>query len=131
MDEKVLIGRFAESFVKNYFLSRGFSLISQNYLIPNIGEIDLILESKNGLTYFIEVRFRSMQIYDQDFEIDRFFSNFKKYKFIRACNFYKFKFSISKDKSVLLIALVTNKVDSSNNFKCCFYDLDSGSLFNI
>ena len=131
MDDKVLIGRLAESFVKNYFLSRGFSLISQNYLIPNIGEIDLILESKNGLTYFIEVRFRSMQVHDQDFEIDRFFSNFKKYKFIRVCNLFRFKFSISKDKSVLLVALVTNKLDSPNNFKCSFYHLESGSLLNI
>lgn len=49
------LGEFGESFARNLFLKKGYKLISQNWRCKS-GEIDLIMESPEGLIIFLEVK---------------------------------------------------------------------------
>lgn len=52
------IGNGAEDFVSNYMQSLGYKILTTNFGIPDIGEIDIIARYKETV-YFVEVKARS------------------------------------------------------------------------
>lgn len=56
MNSKKSIGNFGESYVSNYLMKHGFSIIQKNYR-QFYGEIDIIARKKN-LYVFVEVKTR-------------------------------------------------------------------------
>jgi len=51
------VGKTAEDFAKEYFIKMGYKILTQNFR-SRYGEIDLIVQKKQGIT-FVEVKFRS------------------------------------------------------------------------
>ena len=51
-------GDAGELAVARYLLSHGFTLLAHQYLVPRLGEIDLVMK-KGACLYFIEVKSRS------------------------------------------------------------------------
>lgn len=62
-----LIGRRAERLAAKHLLSRGLKLTAENYSCK-FGEIDLIMEEGASQLIFIEVRYRSKDLYGSPVE---------------------------------------------------------------
>jgi len=52
------LGNGAESYVANYMNALGYQILTMNYTVPRIGEIDIIARHKENI-YFVEVKARS------------------------------------------------------------------------
>ncbi|MHB1483873.1 MAG: YraN family protein [Saccharofermentanales bacterium] len=52
------IGDGAEEFVADYMRKIGYEILTTNFIMPNIGEIDIIARHRQTL-YFVEVKARS------------------------------------------------------------------------
>ncbi|TXI32128.1 MAG: hypothetical protein E6Q58_04380 [Niabella sp.] len=124
---KKSIGVSAENAVSKYFQSKGFKIISQNYNVPRIGELDLVCKDLDLLVYFIEVRYRS-RIY-KDSEVDQLdlesiFSNFKRSKFIKISRLFAFDHNINFEKAKKLLVIVTTFVSCMVISKV--FDIETG-----
>lgn len=53
------IGDGAEAFVADYMSKIGYEILTTNFTMPNIGEIDIIARHRQTL-YFVEVKARSV-----------------------------------------------------------------------
>ena len=52
-------GKRSEDYVANYLVSRGAKILARNYLVPRVGEIDIICSYK-GKVLVIEVKSRDV-----------------------------------------------------------------------
>lgn len=52
------LGNGAEDHVAHYMSALGYSILSTNYSVPKIGEIDIVAKFKDSI-YFVEVKARS------------------------------------------------------------------------
>jgi len=52
------LGRHAEKAAAGYFIRQGYQVIAENYLVPRLGELDLVLYKNEKLT-IVEVKARS------------------------------------------------------------------------
>lgn len=58
VSEKRKSGNLAENYVANYFEKLGYKIVSRNYSVPFVGEVDIIAKHGQNI-YFIEVKARS------------------------------------------------------------------------
>jgi putative endonuclease len=58
MKNTIAVGHMAEQAAADYFTRRGYRVLDRNYLVPRLGELDLVLLRQTKLTV-VEVKARS------------------------------------------------------------------------
>ncbi len=75
------VGRWAEDLVLRVFLKSGYHFLWRNYLVPSLGELDLVF-SKNQSIHIVEVKSRKSD--DLEFGGATAINGHKRYKLRRA-----------------------------------------------
>jgi putative endonuclease len=57
LSDTQVLGRKAEQAAADYFVQQGFQILASNYLVPRLGELDLVLRRQDRVT-FVEVKAR-------------------------------------------------------------------------
>lgn len=79
-------GDTGERFAEEFLLKRGYKLLDRNYRIKNIGEIDLVAEKNNRLTFF-EVKTRNAH-HAATFPIELSINEKKRRNLKKICQLY-------------------------------------------
>jgi Holliday junction resolvase-like predicted endonuclease len=56
MERKLSLGSVGEAIAKRYLENLGYRSLYRNYLIPGLGEIDLVMRSPEGVLVCVEVK---------------------------------------------------------------------------
>lgn len=106
-------GDIGEREAERFLVSGGYRILDRNYRIKNLGEIDLVGEKDNRLTFF-EVKTRDIK-HEETFPIETSI-NFKKRKNMkRICQLYLNDRKYDHNKEWQADAVFV-KVDFENNF---------------
>lgn len=98
------IGQIGEEIVANYLKSRGFLIISRNFEVERIGEIDIIA-LKDGTLHFVEVKTSlDVNIGDERHSLKHFDKN-KKERIKTVMQRYCFRNNISIPRCVDIAAV--------------------------
>lgn len=113
---KTNVGILAEDIALKWLISKGFIFVTQNFTSFH-GEIDIIM-TKDGVTYFIEVKSISISHETPNLiDLRENFSKNKSEKMIRAIEYYLIKNkSVQKFKTVLICVYI-NKVNKRARIK--------------
>ncbi|BCX15457.1 MAG: UPF0102 protein [Candidatus Parcubacteria bacterium] len=79
-----LKGKIAEDLAAQFIQSKNFKIRERNWVLPNVGEIDIIAE-KNGILNFIEVKALWKSKY---FQPEYHFNKKKIFKLTKLASFY-------------------------------------------
>lgn len=95
-------GAEAETRAKNYLSKQGLTFVEQNYLVPPLGEIDLIFKEQNQWV-FVEVKYRKNKSRGCAAES---FTSSKRSKMIRAIMCYLQKLNLNLHHTDLRIDII-------------------------
>lgn len=98
-----------------YFLEKnGYKVVSRNYRIKNIGEIDIVAQKSNKITFF-EVKTRSVK-HETTFPIEFSINEKKKRNLKKICQLYLMQNKISPNVEWQIDAIFV-KVDTIGQYR--------------
>jgi len=84
--QKRKFGDIGETMAADFLLKNGYKILERNYRVKNIGEIDLIGEKDNKITFF-EVKTRDKK-YETCFPIETSINKKKRQNLKKICQLY-------------------------------------------
>lgn len=98
-------GRLAEDLAVEFLKRRSFKIRERNWILPKVGEIDIIAE-KNGILNFIEVK---ALWHSKHFKPEYHFNNKKIFKISKLASFYANRYNFDR----WFLSLVTININNS------------------
>jgi putative endonuclease len=95
------IGQLGEALAAKYLSQHGYTIITQNYTIPGLGEIDIIAYNK-GTFHFVEVKSSHSSTINSEYHSSRHFDDRKKARIARVMRKYCSINDISSPRTVSL-----------------------------
>lgn len=112
--QKRNIGDIGEKEATCFLEKNGFKILSRNFRIKNIGEIDIIAQKNNKLTFF-EVKTRSVK-HEITFPIEFSINEKKKRNLNKICQLYLMQNKISQSIEWQIDAIFV-KVDTNDQYR--------------
>lgn len=108
------IGKNYEELAVKYLKDLGYKIIERNYLISDIGEIDIIVKDKKTLV-FVEVKFRRNKDFGNPSE---FVNKSKQLKITKTSLCYIKKNKIKTDIRFDVVSICNNNIEHIKNAFC-------------
>ncbi len=99
-------GAFGEQIVCEYLVNKGYLIIDRNYIVDNVGEIDIIA-AKDGTLHFVEVKTsENTDMFHEKHSLAHFDQN-KKNRIVRVMEMYAIKKNITNMRRCVDVAAIT------------------------
>lgn len=106
--ETAIVGRLGEELVSKYLRRKGYLIISRNYNVEHIGEIDIIAV-RDGVMHFVEVKSSSTTEICNHLHPKQNFDNAKKIRTIGVMQRYCYRNNIQLPRCVDLAAIYVSR----------------------
>ena len=117
------VGKFGEDVAVLFLKNLRYRILSRNFILGRLGEIDIIARDRDGVLVFVEVK--ALDSFDGDFSPEDHFDEGKKYKLRKLADLFSNKFPEYIDVKLgcrvdlVAVSIFNSKRELSNWESCC------------